>query len=92
MSKPSEAEINETLGLPAPERAAPTSRAGETAKKVSDLDDAVDGLVERHRIAGESHAAAADRLMRETPLYERHKKAKAQILKSAGFEAATGGV
>jgi hypothetical protein len=94
MPRLSEADIAEVTGRPAPKPETPGSRVEDAIQKLGELDGRMSSLVERHRQPGESHEQAHARILMENPsLYDEHKRAKAQIIKSKGLgDAATGGV
>ncbi len=95
MPKLTQSEINKTFGLSddKPEGDTADTPRAAAVNATEGLDEALAGLVEKHRQPHESHAQAADRLMRENPgIYEAHMRAKNQVLKRHGIGDRTQGI
>src|SRR5258708_5171168 len=80
MPKLSDTEIAQVTGRPAPPKKGALNRVEDTLEKLGEMDGRLSDLVQRHRQPGETHEAAASRLMVESPnLYTEYKKAKAEL-------------
>jgi hypothetical protein len=92
---PTDAEARAAFGLEPKPETEPVNRADQVLRHTAGHDRAMEELIERHRdvAGGESHAQAADRIMRERPeIYEHFKAGKAAALHKAGVgNVASGG-
>ena len=82
------------MGTPKPEKTPGAGPAGRALDDLDSLDGRLSKLVEAHRLPSESHEAAADRLMKESPnIFAEHKRERGRILARHSMgDASTGGV